>query len=261
MGVFGTYEWAVKNFNIVSGCSHNCKYCYSKEMAIRFKRKSPNSWKNEELLVSNGNYKIGKVSGQIMFPSSHDITPDNIDLSIKAITNILKFDNNILIVSKPHLSCISKICNDFQQSKQNILFRFSIGSSNDSILKFWETDAPSFNERLDSLKFAYAYGFKTSVSCEPMLDDKIENVIEMVLPYITDSIWLGKMNFLHRRLKINGYNDEKSITKANQLLEWQKDENIYDLYNRYKDNPLIKWKESIKKVLNIEIPITKGLDK
>ena len=43
MGVFGTYEWAVKNFNIVSGCSHNCKYCYSKEMAIRFKRKTPDS--------------------------------------------------------------------------------------------------------------------------------------------------------------------------------------------------------------------------
>jgi hypothetical protein len=111
------------------------------------------------------------------------------------------------------------------------------------------------------LKFAYNQGFKTSVSCEPMLDDKIEKVIELVLPYVTDSIWLGKMNFLIRRLKINGYNDEGSIHKANQLLEWQKDENIYNLYDRYRDNPMIKWKESIKKVLNIEIPITKGLDK
>ncbi len=259
MSVFGTYEWAVKNFNIVSGCSHNCKYCYSKEMAIRFKRKSPDSWKNEELLKSNG--RIGKVSGQVMFPSSHDITPDNIDLSIKAIANILKFGNKILIVSKPHLSCISRICNDFQNSKDNILFRFSIGSSNDSILKFWEENAPLFNERLESLKFAYNNGFKTSVSCEPMLDNKIENVIELVLPYVTDSIWIGKMNFLIRRLKINGYSDKETLYKANQLLEWQKDENIYDLYERYKDNPLIKWKESIKKVLNIEISKRKGLDK
>ena len=258
MSVFGTYEWAVKNFNIVSGCSHNCKYCYSKEMAIRFKRKSPDSWKNEELLISNG--RIGKVNGQVMFPSTHDITPDNIDLSIKAIANILKFSNKILIVSKPHLSCISRICNDFQNYKDNILFRFSIGSSNDSILKFWEENAPLFNERLESLRFAYNNGFKTSVSCEPMLDNKIENVIELVLPYVTDSVWIGKMNFLIRRLKINGYSDKETLYKANQLLEWQKDENIYDLYDRYKDNPLIKWKESIKKVLNIEIPIKKGLD-
>lgn len=258
MSVFGTYEWAVKNFNIVSGCSHNCKYCYSKEMAIRFKRKSPDSWKNEELLISNG--RIGKVNGQVMFPSTHDITPDNIDLSIKAIANILKFSNKILIVSKPHLSCISRICNDFQNYKDNILFRFSIGSSNDSILKFWEENAPLFNERLESLRFAYNNGFKTSVSCEPMLDNKIENVIELVLPYVTDSVWIGKINFLIRRLKINGYSDKETLYKANQLLEWQKDENIYDLYDRYKDNPLIKWKESIKKVLKIEIPIKKGLD-
>jgi len=227
-------------------------------MAIRFKRKSPDSWKNEELLISNG--RIGKVNGQVMFPSTHDITPDNIDLSIKAIANILKFSNKILIVSKPHLSCISRICNDFQNYKDNILFRFSIGSSNDSILKFWEENAPLFNERLESLRFAYNNGFKTSVSCEPMLDNKIENVIELVLPYVTDSVWIGKINFLIRRLKINGYSDKETLYKANQLLEWQKDENIYDLYDRYKDNPLIKWKESIKKVLKIEIPIKKGLD-
>ncbi len=260
MTVFGTYEWAVKNYNIVSGCSHNCKYCYSREMAIRFKRKSTDTWKNEEKLKSNGNLRIGKVKGQVMFPSSHDITPENLQLSIDVINSILTKENNLLIVSKPHLICISNICEEFHHYKKNILFRFSIGSSNNSILNFWESNAPSFEERFNSLKYAYNLGYRTSVSCEPMLDNNISDVVERVLPYVTDSVWIGKMNFLFRRLKMNGYTDHKSISMANQLLEWQNDEKIYALYHRYKHNSLIKWKESIKKVLNLKISNIKGLD-
>lgn len=43
----GTKEWADTNVNIYSGCKHDCKYCYSKRMAIRFGRKTSdnNGWK------------------------------------------------------------------------------------------------------------------------------------------------------------------------------------------------------------------------
>lgn len=47
--VFGTKEWAVFNENLISGCEHHCHYCYAKEMAVRFKRKSPENWRKEEL--------------------------------------------------------------------------------------------------------------------------------------------------------------------------------------------------------------------
>lgn len=47
--VFGTTEWAASNVNYLKGCSNDCKYCYSKEMSIRFKRKTPETWKNEEV--------------------------------------------------------------------------------------------------------------------------------------------------------------------------------------------------------------------
>jgi len=260
MGVFGTYEWAVKNVNVVSGCSHNCKYCYSREMAIRFKRKSPATWKIEEELKSNGKEKIGKVKGQVMFPSSHDITPYNLNLSVITIREILEQNNNILIVSKPHLSCITKICKEFHHFKNNILFRFSIGSSNNKVLKFWELNAPLFKERLNCLKLAFEDGFKTSISCEPMLDNNIPDVIYQVSPYVTDAIWIGKINFLLRRLKMNGYTDSETFKKANKLLEWQKDSKIMDLYEKFKNNPKIKWKESIKKIVDIEISELKGLD-
>ncbi len=260
MSVFGTYEWAVKNVNIVSGCSHNCKYCYSREIAIRFKRKTPETWKIEEELKSNGKEKIGKVEGQVMFPSSHDITPHNLNFSIITIREILEQNNNILIVSKPHLSCITKICKEFHQFKNNILFRFSIGSSNNTVIKFWELNAPLFEERLDCLKLAFEDGFKTSISCEPMLDNNIPDVIYQVSPYVTDAIWIGKINFLLRRLKMNGYTDSETFKKANKLLEWQKDSKIMDLYEKFRNNPKIKWKESIKKIVDIEISELKGLD-
>jgi hypothetical protein len=38
------------------------------------------------------------------------------------------------------------------------------------------------------------------------------------------------------------------------------DEWIVELYDAYKDNPKIKWKESIKRIVKIEIPTISGLD-
>lgn len=36
--VFGTGEWSSSSENCISGCSHNCYYCYAKAMAIRMRR-------------------------------------------------------------------------------------------------------------------------------------------------------------------------------------------------------------------------------
>lgn len=258
--VFGTSEWAKQNANFINGCTHNCKYCYSKSMAIRFRRKTAGNWKHEEIREHSLNKKFGKVNGTIMFPSSHDIHPSHLKESIVFLNKILIAGNRILIVSKPHLQCIQAICDEFANYKSNILFRFTIGSTNSEVLKFWEPAAPDFCERLDSLKLAFSLGFQTSVSCEPMLDNNINDVISKTLPYITDAIWLGKANFLLQRLKVNGELVPKTIEKARQLIEWQSDENIHLLYNRFKDNSQIKWKESIKSIVGVDIATQKGLD-
>jgi DNA repair photolyase len=128
-------------------------------------------------------------------------------------------------------------------------------------LKFWEPNAPNYEERKLSLIHAFNNGFNTSISCEPMLDNHIEELVDELSPYVTDSIWLGKMNFLLRRLKMNGINDNSTLAKAHELIESQSDSNIIKLYHRLSSNRKIKWKESIKKVVNIEITTIKGLDK
>ena len=258
--VFGTHEWADKTANFINGCKHDCKYCYSKEMAIRFKRKTPENWKEEEVRNIQLKKKFSRHSGTFMYPSSHDIHPEHLEENIIFLKNLLQSDNKVLIVTKPHIKCIKRICKEFTNYKNSILFRFTVGSSNSKTLKFWEPGAPDFEERFESIKYAYNSDFQTSISCEPMLDNNISNVIEMVNPFVTDSIWIGKMNSLIRRLKINGYTDRSTLNMANQLLEWQNDGEINKLYSRYKNHPKIKWKESIKKVLDIEISETKGLD-
>jgi len=259
--VFGTYEWAVKNANFINGCSHNCKYCYSKEMAVRYKRKNKNNWRKEVINSAQFNKNYRKVNGTIMFPSSHDITPENLDKSIVFIRKLLIPGNKVLIVSKPHLIVVKTLCKEFKNSKNNILFRFTIGSLDSKILRFWEPNAPSFEERFDALKFAYKSGFKTSVSCEPMLDSQTIQLVNKLEPYVSDSIWLGKANFLIRRLKLNGNSDRKTLELANNLLESQNDGTIEKLYQVLYKNKKIKWKDSIKKTVKIDLLKEKGLDK
>jgi len=163
-------------------------------------------------------------------------------------------------VSKPHLDCIKALCAEFGWYKDKILFRFTIGSKDSNTLLCWEPNAPDFAERLESLKYAFSEGYQTSVSCEPMLDDNIGDVIGQVSPFVTDSIWLGKMNHLRGRLALNGETDPVTMQKAEQLITWQSDENIKQLYSRYKNNPLVKWKDSVKKVLGLSISTEAGMD-
>lgn len=50
------------------------------------------------------------------------------------------------------------------------------------------------------------------------------------------------------------------MERAKQLNAWQSDENIKQLYSQFKENPLIKWKDNIKKVVGTPIATKSGLD-
>ncbi len=258
--VFGTKEWAKYNENLISGCSHGCLYCYAKAIAMRFQRRTVETWWQEIIDEKKLIKRFSKKDGRFMFPTTHDITPDNLDFCMAFLGNILQPGNEVLVVSKPHLECIRSICETFHQYRKNILFRFTIGSADNQTLRFWDPYAPSFDERLESLIYTRKAGFQTSVSCEPMLDDEAYILIQAVIPYVTDAIWLGKGNQMIARLKMNGHGDVVTMQKARQLMESQSDEYIQALYARWKDTPQIKWKESVKKVVGIEIPFESGLD-
>lgn len=260
--VFGTEEWAAHNFNFQLGCKSDCSYCYAKSNALRYKQiNDPSEWSTPKINEKTLEKKHGKKVGTIMFPTAHDIHPDNIDAAIKVLIGLLTPGNRVLVVTKPHLECITRICTDCAQFKGQVLFRFTIGSAYDETLKMWEPHAPNYYERAACLVHAYIHGFQTSVSCEPLLAGSIEEVTVMVekfRPFVTDAIWIGKMNYAPLRLKKNGHED--MIPHAKVLEDVWNDEAVIALYGRYKDDSKVKWKESMKKVLGLEIPTEKGMD-
>ncbi len=244
---FGTKEWAPYNFNYCNGCSNDCVYCYAKDMAIRFKRKRYDDWCEMEMLdISKKAFT--KKNGMIMIPSSHDITPENIELTLEVFDKLLNKGTKLLVVTKPNFNCIKKIIDRFMKFKNNITFRFTIGSVDTNILKLWEPNAPSFDERLNSLKFAFDNGFKTSVSCEPLLDNNFDKLYELIKEFVTEKIWVGKMNSPMKRVCCNT-NSLFPTNKIKEIIEFQSDDEIIKLYNKYNDNKKIEWKESIKKVI------------
>lgn len=251
-GKTGTREWAEVNKNIQKGCNHGCLYCFARYNAIKFKKiRNKAEWDDVQIVYGRLYEKPRDLHGKrIMFPSAHDILPEYIDETIKYLAGWLSKGNEILIVSKPHFKCIEKICDQLAEFKKQIVFRFTIGSRNDYVLKFWEPNAPSLTERFSCLRHAFKKGFNTSVSCEPFLDENIVELVEELCPYITDTIWVGKMNKIETRVDTHGWTlDELSYMR--RVRASQTDENIRIIYETLKDNPKVRWKDSIKKVMGL----------
>lgn len=265
--VSGTREWAVNNVNCVRGCAHNCAYCYARFNAVeRFKWLPLEQWPNEEVRWKQVNRAWKKMDGVTMFPTTHDITPGVLKPCLTVLKNLLTAGNQVLVVSKPHLECIRAICAECEPWKGQLMFRFTIGAYDDAILKHWDRNAPLFGERLDSLKHAFAAGYKTSVSVEPMLDaDNVVGLVDRLIPFVTDSLWIGKMNRVEKRVAVKTPEDAAAVKR---IVEGQTDEKIRKIYEALKDRPLvkkqyeraIKWKESIKEVLGLDLATEPGLD-
>ncbi len=256
----GTQEWAASNVNIQNGCEHDCRYCYAKTMAIRFKRATAASWGQPRFRQHDLDRSFTKRAGRIMFPTAHDITARNLDECLLVMTRMLAAGNDLLIVSKPWLACVTRLCAELDPYRSQIVFRFSIGSTDEAALSYWEPDAPSFAERLACLKTAHLRDFQTSVSGEPMLDGNPDAMIAAVRTYVTDSIWLGKINRLRQILPLNCPRDSEAVRRGEALVALQSDKDIRALHARYRRDPLIKWKDSIKAVIGLGRPASAGLD-
>lgn len=242
--ITGTKEWAEKNINLFTGkCVNGCIYCYASANITRYNQ-NPDFIIKEELLDRN----FKRRNYLTMYPSVHDIRPENIKQHIQFLTRFLESGSEILIVTKPHFSCVADLCFNLRSFKRQIEFRFTVGSSDSEVLNFYEPNAPDFNERVKSLVTAYFADYKTSISIEPMLDEHPEHVIERVHAFTTGEIWIGKMNHPKARLKLNGHLDK--MDRVNQLIEWQSnDENILRIVKKLSVFPNVRWKDSIKEVI------------
>lgn len=256
----GTKEWAVAEINCCCGCSHGCRYCYARyDLVERKKYVTADEWAECQIIDEDVERQQLLYPGQVMFPTEHDIVPENLDACISVIRNLLVAGNRVLIVSKPHLLCISRLCSEFAANKEMLLFRFTITARKKSVLSFWEPFAPAYAERKSCLEHAYNLGFATSVSVEPMLDtgDVVEMVDEL-LPWISHSIWLGKMNKIEQRVVSDS---DAMVAEVARINKGQSDEKLLELYQKLSHSAKVFWKESIKKVIGLPLLDKVGLDK
>jgi len=197
-----------------------------------------------------------KFPGVVMFPTSHDLTPAILPDCLKTLTNMLSHGSNVLIVSKPHLEVIQTLCAQLAPYKEQILFRFTIGSLLDPTIQLWEPGAPLPQERIEALKHAYKLGFHTSVSMEPMLGDVVEmrRLVRTVYPFVSDSIWLGKMNGIVITKGLPPPLAVRIVAAKNFLKAAHSDQNILSLVSVLSVFPKIQWKDSIQKVIAAAAP-------
>ena len=275
--VSGTREWAHFTMSCYRGCDNACKYCWALADKIR---KNKNKIDSDKITSANRHIPVERDwklfvnalkagqrkfpgSSRIMFPATHDITPTTVELCIKALKFILddKAKHEVLIVTKPRLECVKRLCMELGGYKGSILFRFTIGSADDAVLKFWEPEASQYQERLESLKYAFENGFSTSISCEPPLDGNIEKVVEDVHPFVTDGIWIGASNQFGDRMKTNGFWDSEHENRMKELIAANSEDVVRRRYEYWKDDVKIRWKDELKKVLGLESNTKAGMDK
>jgi len=244
----GTKEWADHNVNCVKGCSNGCRYCYAKMMAKRFGRCQDHTWKNMIINKSAVDRDYVRYKGRVMFPSTHDITdnPEIQEACFIVIYKLLQAGNEVLITTKPKLSIIEEIIKRFYVFREQLQFRFTITSADQQLLSFWEPNAPKFEERFASLKYAYEQTFKTSVSIEPFLDYMPQTLVHSLSPYVTESIWLGPMNYIPSNSIPESDKHYYEDIRYNYLLE-----HLQEIYEDLRDNPGIRFKDSMINRLGI----------
>jgi DNA repair photolyase len=256
----GYNEWVKKGnrVNISTGCENDCVYCYAKLIGYDQEWAVRGQWHNMVLRQKEVEKGRRRRNGRLAFPTSHDITPSILKPYLIVLGKLLRAGNEILIVSKPRDACIRSICESFRDYLEQILFRFTIGATDNEILSYWEPNAPTYEERRACLRHAYEDGFRTSVSVEPMLEAyNIEVLVNELMPFVNDAIWIGKMEHLDQLKRTAGYQLAERIA---EIEHFQRDEMIWAIYNQYRDNPKIKWKNSIKKVVGLPPAPEPGMD-
>lgn len=245
----GTKEWADYNVNCIEGCYNNCRYCYARIMAKRFHRSSGQSWVNMTIRESVFCKRFKKRPGRIMFPSTHDlfeVSPFK-EACLTILERLLESNNEVLVTTKPRMAVIREIVDRFGDYKEMMQFRFTITSNNSELLRFWEPNAPSFEERLSSLRFAFRNRFKTSISIEPFLDYDPAGLVEALMPFVTESIWIGKMNYI----SCKGISGKENI-QYEKIRSNYETHHLLGIYRKLRNSPKIRFKDSVRIKLGLD---------
>jgi DNA repair photolyase len=255
----GAREWSENSFNIGQGRLHGCLYGYARHNALRVERiASMEGWADERLRPNQP--VIKKYKGVVMFPTTYDITPFCLDPALKALRGLLEHGNRVLIVSKPNFARIERLCRELGAFKPQVLFRFSIGSLDESQASLWEPGAPAIAERRRCLVWARSQGYDASVSLEPMSAGAYDAIatFQALESELTEKVWIGIMNRVSRRVRQVTAEIRAACGRIQQL---QSDQETLRLVRTLDGRPKVEWKDSIKAVIAAHPGFQAGQDR
>jgi transposase-like protein len=191
-------EFAPLACNPYKHCGHKCKYCYvpsaTKQDRDEFNSDAIPRDEFIELLTNDAlKYKAGGVTDQVLLSYSSDpYHTGDTSLTRETIQAIqANSDLGICILTKGGTRALRDL-DLFRLDKD--CFATSLSSTNAALLKEWEPDSPSKEDRMDALKTFHDAGIFTWVSLEPVITPASSlAVIEATHPYV-DLYKTGKMN-------------------------------------------------------------------
>jgi hypothetical protein len=223
-------------------------------MAVRFGQATLESWSEPVVDESKVNKKYGRRKRQpIMFPTTHDITRRNYHHCATVLEKLLAAGNRVLIVSKPDVWCIKLLCQLLQPYRDQVMFRFSVGTLSLPVSLTWEDSAPSPYQRLHAAGEADGEGFRVSFSAEPFLGDPrarsdavaAHHLYQAVAGHSAGPIWFGPMNKIAQR--VHGVPQ----TEVERLVQLGQPETLREIYEELKDRPRVRFKDGFTKVIDM----------
>lgn len=248
----GTKEWSESSVNFQLGCENGCLYCYARQNALRFgKIKRGEDWSKCSTWDGKDRLSFRKRPGVIMFPTTHDITKRNVGEACRVLDGLLHAGNRVLIVSKPTPETGAALCSVAAPFKEQVMFRFSIGSWSDNGRVRWEPNAPPITQRIEALRRCWMAGFRTSVSCEPLLEPwNATALVDNVYGFVTNTIWIGTLRHVSARTAWCMKADDPRIVT---LEKWQTDEAVEGVYRALSEcryiKKMLRWKHSYVEAL------------
>ena len=183
--MFKSVGWT---WNPITGCTHDCPYCWAKNLSERYGRSFEPKLHVNKLLE-----KLPDDGTWIFLGSMGDLFCYGFDShQIYEVLNVLecyKGSNKFLLQTKNPVRAINFI-DQLTQLKDKIIIGTTIETNRETL-----GHAPKTIERYAAMVFFDKLGFKTFLSLEPLADFDIGDMTNWILDIQPEAVELGLENY------------------------------------------------------------------
>jgi len=193
--MFKSVGWT---WNPVSGCTHECEYCWAAKFAAKYKRSFEPIFREKYLKD-----KFPNDDSWIFVGSTGDMFCSGMDDEwvLKIIGRIAQEEGNnkFLLQTKNPFSFMAFYL-ELEKIKDKIILGTTIETTGDTT-KF--SKAPSTIERYTYLRKMKQAGFKTFLSLEPLADFDFNELIRWIVAIDPEAVEIGLENYSSHTVKPN----------------------------------------------------------